>query len=505
MNCNRKLTYKIIALTLIFSVMTAIFSSCGGTVVVSEGDAEKEDHSVLRETSDALNLGYSSGDSLNPFFIGTDLNLSLISLIYEPLFHLDDSFKAEPCVAEKSSVKDSVLTVKLNGESCFSDGGKVTSADVLYSFNAAKKSENYKSELLNISSCKASGSDTVNFSVKGDAKRAADSLNFPIVKNSTASNKDSFPIGTGLYSVKNDETGFSLIYNSYRKESEPSIKTINLIDVPESSTLIHTYEMGSIDAYFDDFSSGSYSRASAGVSKANLTNLVFLGFNQNSFALGSENVRKAVYYSINRQSIAKNSFKNYAVPAATPYHPEWHVLSESGYDISGLTLDYDGAEKLMKSEGYKGSVSYNLAVYAGNGFKTAAAGEIKENLKNIGINVNILELPWDEYMSAVQGGGCDLYIGEIKLPLDMNMSSLFGSSGEVYGANPDDAVGKAYNEFVNGNISLGAFTDSFLENMPFAPIAFRSGALIYSNKITPAADCDINNIYKNIFEWTIVE
>ena len=100
-------------------------------------------------------------------------------------------------------------------------------------------------------------------------------------------------------------------------------------------------------------------------------------------------------------------------------------------------------------------------------------------------------------------GNYDFYIGEIKLPKNMDMTSLFGTYSSVYGTSPTDTTAAAYSEFLSGNISLDSFTLSFIQNMPFIPICFRMGALVYSNSISPAADCDMNNAYKNIYEWEI--
>lgn len=456
-------------------------------------------------TSEALNVGCSREDSLNPFYMTTDLNSALVSLVFEPLFYVDDSFCAVNGLALSYEHKDKTLTVKLDTSAAFSDGVQFSSTDVVYSFSEAKKSANYVNELANITSAAAQGTDTVVFTLDSPYRFAADSLSFPIVKASSADTEKSVPLGTGLYSYNTSGENIKLNYNPYCRKPEPNIKTVNLIDVPQSSTLIHTLELGSIDAYFDDLSSGSYSRANAASSKTNLTNLVFLGMNSNSYALNSSAVRRAVYYSVNRQSVVKNSYKNYAAESFTPYHPEWHALAESDYDLTRLALDYSKAQSLMKSEGFSGPINMTLIVYSGNGFKLAAAKEIQSSLKNIGINVTVSELTWDNYTLALGSGDYDLYIGEIKLPLDMNMSSLFGQNSAVYGIEASDTTSSAYSEYLNGNISLSAFTDSFIQNMPFAPICFRLGVLVYSNDITPAADCDISNIYKNIYEWNKID
>lgn len=495
---------KIYSALLAFVLLTGLFSACNRTTVSTQADPTPDKIISSNSSSDTLNIGYSADDSLNPFFTNTDLNSDLTSLVFEPLFYLDDTFRATVSIASSYTLDENVLTVRLDTSTAFSDGVQLSSTDVLYSFNLAKNSEAYKNELAYITSAATASADTIRFFLSGNYINAQDALTFPVVKSGTADNSGSIPIGTGCYAYKNEEN-LLLTANPYCRKPQPNIKTITLYPLATSSTLIHTLELGTIDAFFDDLSSGSYSQANASVTKTNLTNLVFLGMNSNSYGLSSSAVRQAVYYSINRQAIVTNSFKKYAVESYTPYHPHWHVLSESDYDTSELTLDYSKAQSLMKNAGFTEVLNFRLIVYSGNNFKMSAAEEIAESLANIGINLTVSELSWDGYKEALMSGNYDFYIGEIKLPGNMDMSALLSSSKAVYGVAPSDTTSAAYAEFTAGNISINALTSSFLQNMPFAPICFRMGALIYSQNITPAADCDMNNAYKNIYEWNKIK
>lgn len=494
---------KTASVLLVLALISVLFSGCDDTVISTNTGTSPDVNNHSYTIGSTLNTGYSEEDSLNPYFMNTDLNSDIVSLVFEPLFYIDDSFCARNALAASYEVKDLTLTVKLDTSAAFSDGVQFSSADVVYSFNLAKESKNYKNELSFIASATATASDTVVFDLTAKNNNAVDSLSFPIVKSSTANDENSLPLGTGLYKIGTSGENISLEYNPYCKKPQPNITTVKLTKIPSASTLIHTLELGTIDAYFDDLSSGSYSQANAQTSKTNLSNLVFLGMKSSSYGLSSSALRQAVYYSINRQAIVRNAFKNYAVESAVPYHPEWHVLSESGFELSDLTLNYSEAQKLMKDAGFNDTLNYTLIVYSGNNFKIAAAKEIQENLKNIGINLIINELTWDDYSLALINGDYDFYIGEVKLPKNMDMSALFGTGSTVYGTSAADTTAAAYSEYINGNISLDSFTTSFIQNMPFVPICFRMGMLVYSDDITPAADCDMGNAYKNIYEWEI--
>lgn len=498
---NKLSLLKIICIFSALTVLICTFSGCDDTIIATEAETYHDENIQSQISTTVLNLGYSANDSLNPYFMTTDLNSDLISLVFEPLFYIDDTFDAKNGLAVSYTLSGNSLTVKLDTSAAFSDGVQFSSTDVIYSFNIAKNSSSYKNNLKYIESAKYAGNDTVIFILSGFYDSAQDSLTFPIVKNATADNSASKPIGTGLYAFSQNGENIVLNHNPYCRKPQPNISKIQLQVLDSESTLVHTLELGKIDAYFDDLSSGNYSQANAKTTKTNMTNLVFLGMNSSSYGLSNTNVRKAIYYSINRQAIVSSAFKNFAVESYTPYHPDWHIYTASNYDSSALALDYSKAQNLLKTAGFNDTLNYTLIVYAGNNFKVAAAKEIQKNLANIGINLTVSELTWENYKLALAEGNYNFYIGEIKLPDNMDMSALFLNNRSVYGVSAADTTNTAYSEFAANNISVNALTDSFLQNMPFAPICFRSGVLVYSNNITPAADCDYGNIYKNIFEW----
>ena len=250
-------------MVLVLASLTGALSSCNRTVVSTQADPAPDNGGDSYESEDALHIGYSYDDSLNPYYAETDLNSDLTSLVFEPLFYLNDSFRATPSLAASYTLEDKALTVKIDTTAAFSDGVQISSADVVYSFNTAKESDAYRKELTCVTTASAVSADTVKFSLSGNYANAQDSLTFPIVKSGTAASADALPVGTGLYSYLNTEIGMKLKYNPYCRKPQPSITNIELKKIDASSTLVHTLELGAIDAFFDDLSSGSYSQANA--------------------------------------------------------------------------------------------------------------------------------------------------------------------------------------------------------------------------------------------------
>lgn len=504
MNRNFKSTKKakILSLVLIAALIFTL-SSCHSGNINNEND-EKDDISASVSDDEGfdetIRLGIDISDSVNPFFADTNANRQLISLSYEPLFRLDSTFQARPDVASSYSESNGTVTVRLDMNTVFSDGVQISANDVIYSYNQAKTSANYSSELSHITTAQVKDSSTVQFSSDRKTQNPVDSLIFPIVKSNTAGNESSVPIGTGLFVFSSDKKFMSV--NNYSRHTPEYIKKIDLISLSSDSTLIHTLESGKIDLYFDDLSSGNYSQAGSATSKCNMPNLVFLGLNSSKAGLKNIKVRQAVYYAVNRMSIAKNSFSNSAREAFTPFHPDWHILSDSNFNDDSLQLDLDKSRNLITSAGYS-KLNFTLIVYTGNNFKVNAAKEIKNTLSEVGINVTVSELTWADYSAAVSGGNYDMYIGETKLTSDMNLYNILGSGSVIKGSS-SDAVLNAYGQYASGKIGISDFMNSFIQNIPFVPLVYRSGMTVYSKDISPSPMSNYMDYFSNAADWRII-
>lgn len=497
MKYHRRLT----AALLVLALAAALFAGCGPRYRTVEGDTQSYQTSVTVGT-DTLRLPIDVEDTLNPFTSKTNANRALISLVYEPLFRTDDAFLARPAAAESYTTENKTMTVKLDMNAAFSDGTQISAQDVLYSFEKAKESAAYKNELTHITAAKRADNTTVVFTLDGKFTNAADCLTFPIVKNGSAEKDESVPVGTGLFRYDRSDGRRSMTVNPYCRVSSVNISRIDLVQLGDDSTLLHTLELGQIDAYWDDLASGSFSQASTGSAKTNMPNLVYLGLNGSSAMMSSAYVRQAVYYAVNRRALASGAFKGCASPAVTPFHPEWHVLVDSGYDTGALSLDLSRSQELLDTAGVSGNIGLRLIVYTGNNFKVNAANAIAGDLRKLNLRVTVEELTWEDYTAAVTGGNYDLYIGETKLPADMDLAVPY-QAGVFYGVNQTDTTLIAYEQLASGKIAMEAFMNAFLQNMPFVPLVYRMGALEYTSVITPAADADYNNCFKNIDQWKL--
>ena len=457
---KKKIIRAAAAILVLTVALSFAFSGCS-----NKKDGVDETTTMPPEAVEAvqtLKLPYSKGDKLNPFTATSMLNQQLMPLIYDGLFALDKNYNPQPLLASNYSRSGRTLTVSL-ASAKFSDGSSVSASDVVASFESAKKSPAYKTQLANFS---------------------------------TYSSEN----GVGYLKASGARGNFS-----------PKKTSITLYDVKDLSMLKYTLAIGNISFAFDDLRGGSYTRYSSSVADILMNNLVYLAFNKSSSALSSEKVRQAVALAIDRAKLADESFQGHAKAAYTPFNPDWNVISGKDYTVK---TDLEAAGKLLDEAGYtskndavradanKKQLTLKIVVNKDNGFKSAAAQSIKEMLEKLKISVTVSALSEKDYRSAVASGKYDMYIGEVKLTENMSLSPLLKSGGSVaYGINTSGAASTAYSAFLAGSSDVNTFIDAFNADMPFVPLCYRSGLAIYTRTMKYGNANHINDVYADIDSW----
>lgn len=504
--------------------------ACGGNDSPQGEEPPKAPDGSKPTVTYSVTLPVAHNDTIDPFKDISSVNRSLVTLLYDGLIYIDESFTPQPLLISAHANEGKSLSVTLKGGLSFSDGSPLTSDDVIYSFNQAKDSGYYSPRLSNIKSASASGS-TVYFELKSADINALACLDFPIVKKGTVQTKyDSTnlfdivpPVGAGRYIVNGTLPTATLIPNPHCARSEPlNIGTINLFEVNDSDGLAYGLQIGNYHYWYNDLASGEYTRVNAGLSVVPTNNLVYIGFNDQKSILTENAVRRAVSMLLDRDEISSQGFQGHALSSVVPFNPSWGGIKN--IPLSGKTsANVDGAKALLEQAGYTSvnrygyrcssskSLNCTLTVCKDNDFKLAAAQQIKQQLAKLNFNVKIIELSYKDYKQAIAEGNYEMYLGEIKLSANMDISRFFYA-----GSTPNcaiDLIDENENEFtvcydeyralLSGELSMADFCRSFEAEIPFVPICYRCGVEIYSRDFTsPISGTCYDNFY-NIDSWSV--
>lgn len=516
-------------------------TGCGKTAVTLSNDIdETEISNEPTKHRDYLTLLYSSADSFNPYTLKTDVNRQLVKLIYEPLIKVNDRFEPVNALANSVEVKGDVCTVTLKSAK-FSDGTPVTASDVIYSYNLAKNSATvYADKLYSVSSVSQNEGKVVFKLAKNDPY-FANVLDFPIIKegSDTKTDADSVslpPIGCGRFKL--NETKDGLVLNDGYYSKIKYIKEIRLINAPDRESVAHYTEIGAADIYFTEISDGTITRMSGKRQEINLNNLVYIGINQNFAPLNQPSLRHAISSAVDRVKFCEKAYYNNARAANGFFHPLW---SEAG-SVQNLEITannqitIENLEEIgynnLNSEGLRVNANgiplkFTLLVNSENHIRVMAANVIAEQLKSVGIGITVVEKTYSQYVTALSSGSFQLYLGEIKITDNMDLSPLlvrggtaaYGLPNELTAEKEDDSETEdksetevkpqttssqtVLEEFYKGNATVRDVASVLQTDMSIVPLCYRTGLLFYNSSIKNVKNSSLGDIYFSIGSYLI--
>ena len=138
-----------------------------------------------------------------------------------------------------------------------------------------------------------------------------------------------------------------------------------------------------------------------------------------------------------------------------------------------------------------------------NRVRMACAELIRRQLESCGFTVNLSSLDYNSYLERLASGLYDLYVGEVKLTADMDLSLFFAPDGAAgYGLLPDSASAKAFYDWRAGAVETNTFAQVFLQDQPFVPICFRSGILYHAKELQMEGSVCENDLFSNLYTWS---
>ncbi len=499
---------------LIIVFCLCIFSGCKDNKNINQSG--ENNSPVQNQTAESINLLYCSNDTFNPYTLITKVNMELCQLLYDPLITLDNNFEPVYKLAHSSSMDGNVWTIVLK-DAVFSDLSIVKGEDVVYSFNLAKNHSSYASAFNHVSSVSSEGAK-VFFTLSYTDPYFINLLDFPILKagSDQIRNEDSVllpPISAGRYVLNEDET--ALLVNKNYYGDKPIYKTVNLINAPDSESVAHYVEVGATDFYYANINDGKIIRMDGKKFSINQNRLIYLGVNMNNSMLRDVKVRYGISAALDRKKIVTSAYYDNAIAATGPFTPVWKEtgsyqtietsanikiaienLEQIGYNI----LDNSGLRK--NNSGYP--LSFSLLINGDNVSQGIAAELIKKQLLDAGISITINALSYDSYKQALESGAFQLYLAEVKLNNNFDISPLVLSGGSCAYSVADTSdenvtdFTEIINKYKNGEAAISDVITSVSSQMPFIPICYRSGILFYSNSLSEVTNASTGDLFMSL-------
>lgn len=486
----------------------------------------------LSADTKTISLLYSYSDSFNPYTAKTAANREISSLLYDSLIKTDNNFESIYVLALSAETVDKVCTVKLR-DAVFTDGSAVTADDVIYSYNTAKASARYMHNFYEVVSVSAADTKTVVFKLSQNDPYFINLLTFPIIKSGTsgvtdADGKEIAPVGCGRYYIAEDGVSFKQNQNYYGKKG--NIQTVKLINSPDAASTSHYVEVGATAVYYTE--GDNIVRMSGKKTEVNLNRFIYIGINSSYGSLSLREMRYAISSALDRDAICQTAYYNNAVSATGFFNPRFKATQalqtienkpNSKITVENLTkIGYNS----MNSNGFYANSSGNnpvftLLVNSENSSRVTAANLIAEQCKSAGIQINVVQCSYEQYVERLTSGSFQLYLGEIEVTHNMDLSALVIPGGSAaYGVsvgednttdtdtqdaeNPDATQSGAPQKsgceqilaaYHSGSCGISDVAGTLLTEMPQIPICYLNGVLFYDSAIIGGVQASSSDIY----------
>ena len=452
----------------------------------------------------------------HPITGGNRTNLSLGGLMYEGLFALDQQFEVSQVLCSGYTMSEDGLTwtFTLRPGVTFSDGSPLTASEVVSSLESARASTLYSARFADIGAITA-GEGTVTVALTRANAALPALLDIPIVKET-----GEVPLGTGPYVLSGSGSDLSLTANKswWQGETLP-LDTIPLRSIQEADDLIHAFDTREVTLVSTDLTatnalgfSGSFDTVDYPTST-----MVYVGFNTASGPCRSAGVRQALVRAFDRESVSTALFSRHAQPAALPVHPGAALYHED--QAAALSYSPQAAAESLTAAGWtdtgsgwvsgRQTLSLELVVSAENQDRVAAAQHLVNGLNDLGIRATLTKLDWEAYLSALQRGDFDLYLGEVRLTADFDLTPLITAGGALnYGGYSDSRVAQLLQTC---RASAGQSRDlaarqlyaRLAEEPPFAVLCFKNWSMLTQwnavSNMTPTQQ----NLFYGFAYWEI--
>lgn len=458
------------------------------------------------ETFTPFTLPFYSDYSIHPALAENRANLSLSALLYEGLFTLDDSFQPVCVLCQSCSVSEDGLTWTfiLRSGVTFSDGTPLTGALAARALNTALgEGSRYAGRISGLGSITGNEQEVV-VSLTAPNGALPTLLDIPIALDGSER-----PFGTGPYVLaeENGQPVLSVRADWWQGKSLP-LQTIYLYDIHQADDLIAAFDSGDVTLLDADLTgtntlgySGSYE-----VWDYSTTDFIFLGFNTAKGYCQDAQVRRTLSLAIDREAIADIPYARHACAASLPVHPDSAL-----YDQALAGQNRYAPEKLVELlQSYPApSQPLRLLVNSENSAKVSAAQYIAYQLQAAGLEVEVERLSWDSFVSALSAGNFDLYVGEVLLTADFDLSALLSSSGALnYGGWSDGQTDLllASLRAASGQQRLPAAQQLYshlLQYAPIAPVCFKHGSLLTQWGRLAGLDPVYGNVFHQLEGWII--
>ncbi len=475
---------KIIAL---FCVCATIFlASCSSeTSASAPTETPVPTPEPITETNVLSSLSIpATTKGYNPYLYSDILVEQPSHLLFEKIIEISPEFEIEYRLAEKVISNDIFVEITLRDGCVFSDGTPVTAEDIATSLRTAQTSARFQGRFANVVSVEAVD-NIINITLLTPDSFFVYLLDIPILKSTEQA--EPYPTANGRYTYGSDI--YTFILNPLAPFPATQPETINLQNIASYHEMADELALGSIDySILSENSLDTNISTSANYYQTNT--LLFLGVNAKSSNTLCNTAQGRMLISEltdrNNLSTLSNTLRTtVARGALNPYYPhvfDTHLILPDATDTNiqttmqalGYTFD---EETQMYIDVRKQPATIRILVHQDSSHKMQLATNLVSQYASFGINTELITTTdFNSFLTLLQSNTFELYIGEIKLYNNMELTP-FWSGAASYGIAPSETLLNAYTILRADASTANSFETIFASEMPYIPLLWRNGVV----------------------------
>ncbi len=401
---------KFFTILCLMVVSLSLIISCGG----GAADDSRSQTLIVAMSSDIV--------TLDPSAQNDSYSANAMTQIYEGLVHMTPGNEVVPSLAERYEISPDGLeyTFYIKRNVKFHNGEELKAEDVIFSFKRAFVSPAVAHifSAIDADSLTAVDDYTVKFKMKMNysgilmalCHTAADIVNKKAVE-AAGDDYSKNPIGTGPYKFVSRTNSYNLILERFEDfhGEKPYYKNIEFRIIPEATNRMIELESGGADIVYD-ISPNDLDRFE-GNSEIQLIRSFdyltqYMGMNCSKAPLDDVRVRKAIACAVDTDQIVKAVWKGLGTTATGPYAPA--IPYSISRELQPIKRDVEKAKKLLAEAGYADGLKLRLSTNERQE-RIDMAVIMKEQLKEVGIELNIEVMEWSKYLELLESGNQELF------------------------------------------------------------------------------------------------
>jgi len=505
-----------------------------------------------------LKLFSTVPDTLNPLLTNNLYVQQICRLMFESLVTLDKNQRPVPVLCKNWEISGDGLnwTFNLRDDVEWHDNMPFTAEDVIFTLEIILKSDlspYYKSSLQNIDTYTMKDKYSFSISLKKPNSFTAEQMTFPIIpkhyyagSNILDETQNMAPVGTGPYRFVQfieDKIVLSANKDWWNKEGDGT-QTLEAPYIEEIEVKVYE-KAGDIEAAFsakdvdiiniDGIEYDKYSgRYDLSLKEFPGRNFEFIALNVNNPVLQDSVVRQAIALSIDRMKIIDEVLPGKAVPSDMPVMTDSWVYNNN---TASYMTDKNKAKDILVEAGWKEEngtlykyidrrkrpLNIEVIVNEGNDIRKQIAEELKKQLEDTGINLEIVTVSWEEQLKRVNSGEYEMAIMGCRVPPIPDVSFLYSTAYLPSSPSPnpesvhniagyDNYNVNTYiegifceNDFESRRTMFGNMKSLILDDVPYIGLFFYKNAMVYSKRIKGEINPYIWNLLNDITRWYIIE